>query len=142
MVPASMVGVPSSRASSPVSVKLSHADVVAIITSMMPGSFLSPVAHGLLAEAHTALGDGPAADHERALTKLAFKSILDSGDGSEGRPWKVLRISDEYDVLRLLGRSSTQQELVERGGRRFDRHVHADASESCFDVTVLVGSAQ
>ena len=91
-----------------------HAAVVATLTEMMPGSHLSPGAHGLLAEAHDALGDSTAAGRERALAKLALRSILATGDGSAAAPWSVLMVSDEYDLLRVLGRRSTGQELVLR----------------------------
>lgn len=114
-----------------------HADVVATIMRMMPGCHLSPSAHGLLAESYAALGDVAAADRERALAKLALRSILSTGDGTEDEPWSVLMVSDEYDLLLVLGRRSTGQELIRRSGRRFDRHTHADGTESWFDVTAM-----
>lgn len=92
-------------------------------------------------------GDGgvrarPSRDEERAArerrtSRLALDSILSSGDGSAERPWSVLRISDEYDVLAAQDRRSTDQELVVDGDRRLDHHRCADGSEAWFDVTLL-----
>ena len=114
-----------------------HSDVVAVISQLMPGSYLSPSAHGLLVEAHTALGDTASADRHRTLGKLAVRSILATGDGTQDAPWGVLMISDEYDVLQVLGRRSTGQQLVRLAGRRYDKHTHPDGTTSWFDITAL-----
>ena len=50
----------------------------------------------------------------------------------------MLRISDEYDVLRADRRTSREQTLVAVDGRSLDRHVCDDGSEAWFDVSRLV----
>lgn len=74
-----------------------------MLLSLMPSQALSPSAHGMLARCHEALGDDAAAAAERRLMVLSAQAILRSGDGSADRPWTVLRTSDEYDVLEVLG---------------------------------------
>jgi hypothetical protein len=61
-----------------------------------------------------------------------------SGDGTRARPWTVLRVSDEYDVLRSLGRRPASQELVGQAGRELDRIECVDGSEAWFDAGGLV----
>ena len=104
----------------------------------MPGAFFSPSAHAALAAAHAGLGDDARARAERSLQVLALESIRSTGDGTRAHPWSVLRVSDEYDVLRAAGRVSREQTLLEADGRSLDRHVCDDGSEAWFDVSRLV----
>ena len=114
-----------------------YAEVLTLVEGSMPGAFFSPTAHGLLAAAHDGLGDVDRARRETGIARLALGSILDSGDGSAERPWRVLRVSDEYDVLRSQGRVSTLQRFVTRGDRDLDHHRCTDGSEAWFDVELL-----
>ena len=114
-----------------------HAEVVDLVHGLMPGAFLSPSAHTILAAAHEALGEHDLARREQRLARQALAAILDSGDGSVDRPWQVLRVSDEYDVLRSQGRRSVEQRLVTRDGVDLDHHRCEDGSEAWFDVSLL-----
>lgn len=73
---------------------------------------------------------------------LALDSILSTGDGTREHAWSVLRISDEYDVLRSQRRVSSVQTLIVDGDRSLDRHVCDDGTEAWFDVTGLVSTAR
>lgn len=115
-----------------------HRQAVAAIRALMPGAFFSPAAHAALAAAYAGLGDDTRARAERSLQALALESIHSTGDGTRSRPWSVLRVSDEYDVLRAAGRTSRQQTLHQTDGRSLDRHVCDDGSELWFDVGRLV----
>ncbi|GAB3198541.1 hypothetical protein GCM10027062_12950 [Nocardioides hungaricus] len=114
-----------------------HAEVVALVSGLMPGAYLSPSAHTILAAAHEALGAADLARREQRVARMALASILDSGDGTAERPWRVLRVSDEYDVLRSQGRRSVEQRFLTRDGIDLDRHRCADGSEAWFDVSLL-----
>jgi hypothetical protein len=107
-----------------------HAEILARVRELMPGAFFSPSAHAALAATHHALGDDSRAQ--------AVDSIRSTGDGTREHPWSVLRVGDEYDVLRAAGRVSREQTLVEVDGRSLDRHVCDDGSEAWFDVSGLV----
>ena len=50
----------------------------------------------------------------------------------------MLRISDQYDLLRADRRTSRQQSLVTADGGLLDRHVCDDGTEAWFDVSRLV----
>lgn len=88
-----------------------HREVVNLVGQWMPGAFLSPSAHSLLAESLDALGD-PEARRERFLTRLSVQTLLRSGDGSPEHPWVVLRVDDEYDLLRWTRRRPIAQRLA------------------------------
>ena len=111
-----------------------HAEVVDLVRGLMPGAFWSPAAHAALAAAFDGLGDTERAARERRTSVLALESVLATGDGTRERPWSVLRLSDEYDVLRARGRRSVRQELVTVHGRRADRHHCDDGTEAWFDL--------
>ena len=93
-----------------------HAEAASVVQRLMPGAFFSPSAHAALAAAHAGLGDDARARAERGLQALAIQSIRSTGDGTREHPWSVLRISDEYDVLRAERRTSQQQTLVAADG--------------------------
>ena len=115
-----------------------HAEVVSLVQDAMPGAFFSPSAHAALAAAHAGLGDDARARAERTLQALALESVRSTGDGTREHPWSVLRLSDEYDVLRADRRTSRQQTLLTVRGDSLDRHVCDDGSEAWFDVSRLV----
>jgi hypothetical protein len=108
------------------------------LAAMMPGALLSPVVHTALAQALDRLGRAPEASRQRRLARAALRGIVASGDGTRARPWTVLRVSDEYDVLRSLGRRPASQELVGQAGRELDRIECVDGSEAWFDAGGLV----
>lgn len=104
------------------------------LMGLMPAVFLSPTAHALLAQAYTQLSDERGASRERALAKASLDSILGTGDGSAARPWSVLLVQDEYDVLAERGLVSRRQELLRQDGRSFDRHELTDGSFMWFEL--------
>jgi len=115
-----------------------HAEAAELAQGLMPGAFFSPSAHAALAAAHAGLGDDARARAERSLQALAIASIRSTGDGTREHPWSVLRLSDQYDVLRADRRTSRRQTLVTVDGRPLDRHECADGSEAWFDASRLV----
>lgn len=116
---------------------VSEADGLEDLERLMPGALLSPSAHAALAAALARAGRTDEAARERLLAEVALAGILATGDGSRARPWSVLRVSDEYDVLRSLRRRSIEQSVERDGRRHLDRHVCDDGSEAWFDVTEL-----
>ena len=125
---------------SPALARGAHEEAVAIVEALMPGAFFSPSAHAALGAARAALGDDARARVERRTQVLALESIRSTGDGTREHPWSVLRISDEYDVLRADRRTSREQTLITVDGRSLDRHVCDDGSDVWFEVSRLVGA--
>lgn len=134
------VGLDVVGAVSPALARGAHEEAVAIVEGLMPSAFFSPSAHAALGAARAALGDDARARAERRTQMLALESIRSTGDGTRERPWSVLRISDEYDVLRADRRTSREQTLVTADGRSLDRHLCDDGSEAWFEVSRLVGA--
>lgn len=104
--------------------------MIRALHELMPGAFFSPITHQMLATAYEAIGRSRKANREHALARVAISSILNTGDGTAERPWSVLRISDEYDVLRVKGQTSQSQSLVEQNGRVCDRHECMDGNNA------------
>ena len=109
-----------------------HREALDAVHAKMPGAALNPLAHRLLAAAHEALGDDDAARREATLHTLSVSSVLATGDGTQERPWSVLRVADEYDILRTrkvrIGSQSTRREE----GRVLDRHESPDGQVTWF----------
>lgn len=111
-----------------------HREVIELVGQWMPGAFLSPSAHSLLARSLAGLGDQEGARQERDLARLAALSLLRSGDGSQANPWVVLRIPDEYDLLRWRHRNPVGQRVVQGDAGRLDVITCDDGSEAWFQV--------
>lgn len=114
-----------------------HQDVVDTIRSWMPGVLLSPSAHGHLARALSELGDTAASRTESKLSRLSLESIAATGSGSREAPSSVLRIEDEYDILRASSQRSVAQRQVTDERGQFDVHTVEDGGEIWFRLLWL-----
>ncbi|MFE6506093.1 DUF4919 domain-containing protein [Nocardioides sp. NPDC057767] len=112
-----------------------YAEATTALQRVMPGAIFSPSAHLRMATALAGSGEERAAARERQIARAALRSIRSTGDGSEQHPWSVLRINDEYDMLRALDKVRDRQDLVETGGRRLDRLTCTDGTVAYFDVS-------
>lgn len=112
-----------------------YPEALAALKATLPGGFLSPGLHNMLSFIHVKLGDEEEARNESYLALAVLNGILASGDGSETRPYLVLQISDEYDVLKALGKDSAAQNLRQRQGRVLDQLRCQDGSVLWFDLT-------
>lgn len=111
-----------------------HAGVARLVAAAMPGAFLSPAAHRLWSRSLAALGDSEGAAREDRQARLALRAILGSGAGTSDQPWRVLRVSDEYDVLEARGLTSREQRVVERDDRLLDVHRCAGEEQVWFEL--------
>jgi hypothetical protein len=102
---------------------------------LMPDHLLSPRAHMMASFAYKQLADEEGRKFEMALAHLCIDGVLASGDGSREKPYFVLRVSDEYDVMGALGRQMKQQSLVREGARALDAMDCADGTRVFFDIT-------
>jgi hypothetical protein len=101
---------------------------------------LSPRTHQFLALAAKGLGDGDTAKRETEISDKCIAGIRATGDGSEKKPMLVTRVSDEYDVVRSLGKRVSGQGLRIKEGKYFDALQCADKSQLWFDITAPFGS--
>ena len=105
------------------------------LTAAKYNLLLSPRAHQFLAMAARALDDVESAKRETETADKCIAGIRATGDGTEKKPMIVTRVSDEYDVVRSLGKRASGQGLRIKDGRYFDALQCADKSELWFDIT-------
>lgn len=111
-----------------------HDEVIRLIEAAMPGAFLSPDAHLMLSYAYEQIHADDRSRLESFHARTALDVIERSGSGTRERPWKVLRVVDEYAVLRDLQLAPVGQRLVEADGREFDVHELSDGSQRWFEL--------
>lgn len=111
-----------------------HDEVIRTIDQAMPGAFLSPDAHRLMAHALHQIGEASRSRFHMYLATTAVEIIVASGKGTADSPRRVLRAADEYPVLRELGLRSRSCCVHAEGGRFMDVHQLDDGSEMWFEV--------
>jgi hypothetical protein len=107
------------------------------LMALMPGSYLSPGAHQLLAHIYGLMDQNDDARYEDELVQAVFAGLLRTGDGSPERPYLALHISDEYDLARFLGKTVATQRLVRKDGRSYDVVDCADGARLWFDISAF-----
>jgi hypothetical protein len=104
-----------------------------------PSLLLSPSAHMMLSKAYLDLKKENEAEGEKAMGRLILKSILTTGRGTKKRPYAVMRVEDERDVLSALKKQAGAQFLIMAGSRMLDLLQCSDGSEVYFDITLIFG---
>jgi hypothetical protein len=112
-----------------------NAEALACLRKAMPNYLLSARAHTMLAVAANRLGRMKLSADEALASRRCLEGIMQSGDGTREKPYRVLSMADEHDVLRALGKRGGTQEHVTVGKRHLDIHTFPDGSEVAFDVT-------
>jgi hypothetical protein len=106
---------------------------------LFPNLLLSPLAHLMLSQAYLDLKKENEAEGEKAMGRLILKSILATGKGTKKRPYAVMRVEDERDVLSVLKKQAGAQFLMTDKSRVFDLLQCLDGSEVYFDITLMFG---
>jgi hypothetical protein len=104
-----------------------------------PNLLLSPLAHFILCQAYQDLKRENEAEGEKAMGRLIMKSILATGKGTKKRPYAVMRVEDERDVLSVLKKQAGTQFLMKDKSQVFDLLQCSDGSEVYFDITMMYG---
>ena len=104
-----------------------------------PNLLLSPLAHFIQSKAYLDLKRENEAEGEKAMGRLILKSILATGKGTKKKPYAVMRVEDEKDVLSALKKQAGAQFLVRDKSRVFDLLQCSDDSEVYFDITLFFG---
>ena len=104
-----------------------------------PNLLLSPLAHMMLSQAYLDLCMENEAKGEKAMGHLILKSILATGKGTKKKPYAVMRVEDERDVLSVLKKQAGTQLLMKDKSRVFDLLQCSDGSEVYFDITMMFG---
>jgi Domain of unknown function (DUF4919)/Ribosomal protein L7/L12 C-terminal domain len=112
-----------------------HMEALQRITETMPNLLLSPRAHYLLCRIARALNDHKTAESELRNVAVCLAGILMTGDGSHEKPYVVVRVDDEYDVINQLGKQRVGQSLIQEEEKFYDLLRLEDGSELWFDIT-------
>ena len=108
-----------------------------VALDMMPDWALSPRVHAFGEWIADALGDPNDAELEGFLRQSCLDGLLATGDGSRERPYQIMHVSDEYDILDTIGHEARSQRFVEQNASRFDVLTVASGRDFWFDVTGL-----
>ena len=104
-----------------------------------PNLLLSPLAHFIQSQAYLDLKKENEAEGEKTMGRLILKSILATGKGTKKRPYAVMRVEDERDVLSALKRQAGAQFLMTDKNRVLDLLQCSDGSDFYFDITLMFG---
>lgn len=97
--------------------------------------FMSPRAHIMLYNILKQIGAKDKEEFHKMAADVLIDLLTKSGDGSIEHPFKVLRISDEYDVLMAIQEEKEVQELVFGEERTYDV-IHTKSGKVMhFDIT-------
>ncbi|WP_372367006.1 hypothetical protein [Candidatus Uabimicrobium sp. HlEnr_7] len=77
---------------------------------------------------------------ETAIYSYCIKMILQCGEGTLQKPYQVLRISDEYEVMKILQKQMAKQSLISQNDKHYDMIECTDGSILYFDVSVSKNS--
>lgn len=113
--------------------------VIDLFWRSFPNLLLSPLAHFILSQAYLDLKREDEAEGEKAMGRLILKSIISTGKGTKKKPYAVMRVEDEKDVLSALKKEAGAQFLMRDKSRVFDLLQCSDDSEVYFDITLMFG---
>lgn len=118
--------------------------IIEIYLNNLPNLILSPSAHRMAGAAFAAIGDAQVADFESKAAHVLLSSLLSSGDGSKLKPFAVMRITDEHDILDALGKKVKEQALVmdHENNRALDVLTCLDGSQVYFDISLFYGRSE
>jgi hypothetical protein len=117
-------------------------DALKKIADVMPNFQLTPRIHylaGLVAEAQE---DKAAVQRHTFAYERCLRGLLETGEGTEEKPYLVTRVEDEYDMLVHLEKAPAGQGLVSRNGKHFDVMRCTDGTEIWFDVSDAFANLQ
>lgn len=111
---------------------------VRVFTGSLPNLLLSPGAYICLSIAAGKLGHKEKSEWAMEVAHFLVRALLNTGDGSANKPFVVLRVEDEYDLLMALKKDRAAQFLLFNNEtlRVLDRIVCTDESEVYFDITI------
>lgn len=113
-----------------------YAEAKRRIKDMMSTWVLTPSVHMIACMIAKKSGDEQTAMLELRLADACIEGMLATGDGTKDAPYVVVRVKDEYDLIRHLKKVPAQQGLLRDGERDLDHFELKDGSELYFDVTI------
>ncbi len=111
-------------------------EAIMVLRDLMGNFLLNPRIHQYLSFAWHKQGKEQNAAMEYGIAKQCLEGILSTGTGEKDRPYLVLHVEDEYDVLRHLEKKPQKQSLVRDGERDCDVLECEDGTTIWFDISV------
>lgn len=105
-----------------------------IFFSNWPTLTLSPRVHFVLSQISELNNNKEKVEFYRVAALVVLDLIIKSGDGTKKRPYSVLHVSDEYDVLWALKKERSEQKLIMDNGYVYDCFTTSDGEEIYFDI--------
>ena len=97
--------------------KSNYKEIVSITQQMLSIDYTNMLAHKILRQTYSILGDSVNAQKYKTIQFGLLHSIVDKGDGKTCETaWPVIQISEEYFILNMLGAKTQQQSLYNEGG--------------------------
>ncbi|MBN1500272.1 MAG: DUF4919 domain-containing protein [Spirochaetes bacterium] len=109
-----------------------------IKNNLWPNHVLSPRTHYYLGYSYSKNGDDESAGIMFSIAQILTNCIFLTGDGSKSKPYLVLRVSDEYDVLSDKNMTFKNQSNISEGDRLYDVITDTNDNELWFDVTDIM----
>jgi hypothetical protein len=116
-----------------------YGEVQRKLAGMMPNWVLTPAVHKIACLTAKRRGDERAAMVEARLAMACIQGLMATGDGTKDKPYVVVRVRDEYELLEHLEKRPTKQMLLRDGERQLDCFELDDGSKLYFDISVPKG---
>lgn len=96
---------------------------------------LTPFFHFYFADLYKSIGDEEGYISSTGLGVACIDGILSTGNGTEEKPYLVLRISEEKDILNVLGHEPITQSIVRKEDKHFDVFECEKGLKYWFDIS-------
>ncbi|MBI1247410.1 hypothetical protein GC197_06130 [bacterium] len=103
------------------------------LTELMPFAWVaSPSAHLYASIAAEQAGCPDDAELERFLTETILQGLLETGDGTANRPYRITYLSDRHDLLAYFSLNVEKQHLVRSAQGTMDVVTATNGDQICF----------
>lgn len=96
-------------------------DAISEASRLLDLNYTAILPHVISAICWNELGNSEKERFHGEIVKGLVRSITDSGDGSEARPYRIIRIQEEYDLLNVMGLEFESQALITSGSSMLDQ---------------------
>ena len=115
------------------------AEAESVLKTVFWNYVLSPRLHLMLGIASDKQGNQMKARMGFGMANRCVEGILSTGTGHRDKPYRVLHVEEEYDVMDKLGKKVKRQALVKADGQHFDMLECEDGSTVYFDIAIPHG---
>ncbi len=103
-------------------------DAISAANKMLDINYTAILPHIVSAISWNELGNSEKERFHGEIVKGLVRSITDSGDGSESKPYHIIRVQEEYDLLNVMGYDFESQALITSGTSMLDEMTVIDST--------------